>query len=122
LSVLRPWRDALPNQTTPIFGLYAMRGWDFGTSVYGSSVYDSPGNTSKRFLRVVQGLQMPYLPFPNDPTYRREPSTKNETYTTDRDRILALRFWDGAEKSTARLYDTWLGEGFSPARFARFWG
>ena len=44
LSVLRPWRDTLPNQTTPIFGLYAQRSWDFGASRARdeSSVYDKP--------------------------------------------------------------------------------
>jgi hypothetical protein len=129
LSVLRPWRDdKLPNQTTPIFGLYAMRGWDFGINrARGDdhlsekenanlSLYDNPDpvSTSKRFLHIVQGLQLPYRPFPNNSGARREPSTKDETYTTNRERVLGLRFWENEGASRIRLYDIWLGEGFSP--------
>jgi prepilin-type N-terminal cleavage/methylation domain-containing protein len=124
LSILRPWRATQPNQTTPIFGLYAMRGWDFGTSSApdwdinnnakeGSYVSDSPGPTCKRFLTVVQGLQLPYRPKPTEAGYRREPS--DVAYTPDRERILGFRFWSSSSNtSTYRLYDTWIGEGFSP--------
>jgi prepilin-type N-terminal cleavage/methylation domain-containing protein len=133
LSFLRPWRDTLPNQTTPIFGLYAMRGWDFGTSrilVSGSGekemvrVYDSAGNTPKRFLSVVQGLQIPFFPqklrvWENESeTSPRDMSPGGNVFKPDRDRVIGFRFWDneqvGITASRTRLYDTWIGEGFSP--------
>jgi hypothetical protein len=132
LSVLRPWRDTLPNQTTPIFGLYGMRGWDFGSSrgpmlnsnwgTDANSVYDeayeaSTATNLKRFLTVLQGLQLPYRPLPDEPGYRRDPASPNDSYTPNRDRVLGFRFWKGltaSVNSTYRLYDTWIGEGFSP--------
>jgi hypothetical protein len=127
LSLVRQWRDALPNQTTPIFGLYAMRGWDFGTSRIPNMVYDSAENTSKRFLSVVQGLQIPYLPkklkvFSDEydviPREMSPGGTPIDEFKPDRDRILGFRFWDnavsGVAASRTRLYDTWIGEGFSP--------
>jgi hypothetical protein len=133
LSLLRPWRDVLPNQTTPIFGLYALRGWDFGTSRLLNDesnkgnvwVYDSEGNTSKRFLSVVQGLQIPYLPTDvrpategKDKVVPRDRSPGGDVFKPDRDRIFGFRFWDNAvafvAASRTRLYDAWIGEGFSP--------
>jgi hypothetical protein len=71
----------------------------------------------KHPVKVVQGLQLPYRPHPDNLNYRREPLGKDETYTTNRDRILGFRFWDNgvaASGTSTRLYDTWLGEGFSP--------
>jgi hypothetical protein len=73
----RPYGDP-----TPLYGLYALRGWDYFTHEYpGASgqgpvkpIYDSNGNNypdvenksypfpSKRLLMVVQGLQLPYQP------------------------------------------------------------
>jgi hypothetical protein len=95
-----------------------MRGWDFGENQGRDSkvgVYDSSLNTSKRFLTVVQGLQLPYRLHPDNSGYRREPSNMDETYTTDRDRIFGLRFWKSNKNTSAyRIYDTWIGEGFSP--------
>jgi hypothetical protein len=101
LSILRPWGNA-----TPIFGLYAMRGWDFGTNAMSNAVYDSPGEPSKRFLTVAQGLQLPYKP---SGLLDREPG--HSTYAADRDRIFGFRFWLA---NPVILYDTWIGEGFSP--------
>jgi hypothetical protein len=110
LSVLRPWRDTLPNQTTPIFGLYAVRGWDFGTSRYGS-VYDKD-NTSRRFLKVFQGMRIPYKP--SNINLHREPSkpgkSANSDYSAKRDRVIGFIFW-GAD---INVYDSWISEGFSP--------
>jgi hypothetical protein len=126
LSLIRPWSDnllpTLPNQTTPIFGLYAMRGWDFGTSRIPNMVYDDKDkNTSKRFLTVVQGLQIPYLPTDVRPATKvvpRDLSQDGDVFKPDRDRIFGFRFWDnavaGVAASRTRLYDTWIGEGFSP--------
>jgi hypothetical protein len=118
LSLGRPWGNTLPNQTTPVFGLYAMRGWDFGTSK--NDVYDSTGNTLKRFLGVVQGLHLPYRPHPESADiFRREP--QNETYGANRERVLGLHSMVRATGSynyqtplTVRIYDIWIGEGFSP--------
>jgi hypothetical protein len=112
LSFGRPWGNTLPNQTTPIFGLYAMRGWDFGTSK--GDVYDSAGNTSKRFLSVVQGLRLPYAPF------RRVSVEETElNYRANRERSLGLFITlngsdDFFASLTTRIYDIWIGEGFSP--------
>jgi hypothetical protein len=107
LSYLRKWGDA-----TPLFGLYAVRGWDLGTSRRNSYVYDSTGNTSKRFLSVFQGMRFPYKPGGASPD--REPTQSGQTahskYTAKRDRIIGFRFW-GAEMN---IYDSWIGEGFSP--------
>ncbi|MDR2179657.1 MAG: prepilin-type N-terminal cleavage/methylation domain-containing protein [Synergistaceae bacterium] len=128
LSLLRPWRDELPNQATPIFGLYALRGWDFGTSrlleAGKMKIYDSAGNTAKRFLTVVQGLQLPFLPkklkvFSDEYNIvPRDLSSGGDTFKPDRDRVIGFRFWDNAvgniAASRTRLYDTWIGEGFSP--------
>jgi hypothetical protein len=130
LSFLRPWRDALPNQTTPIFGLYAMRGWDFGTSRMRDDkdnnkvrIYDSTVNTPKRFLTVVQGLQLPFYPqklkvWANESeSSPRDMSPGGNVFKPDRDRVIGFRFWDNGAASDAsktRLYDTWIGEGFSP--------
>jgi type II secretory pathway pseudopilin PulG len=129
LSILRPWRGDLPNQTTPIFGLYAIRGWDFGTSrmmdaAGNMRIYDSAGNTTKRFLSVVQGLQIPYLPkklkvFSDEyDIIPRDLSPGGDKFRPDRDRVVGFRFWDNAVANVAasrtRLYDTWIGEGFSP--------
>jgi hypothetical protein len=110
LSYLRPWRAALPNQTTPIFGLYAMRGWDFGTSERGSNVYDSINPSSKRFLRIVQGVRLPYQP--NQGGDREYPV--NHAYKTTRDRIFGIFFWMANTNNVIRYYDSWIGEGFSP--------
>jgi hypothetical protein len=111
LSVLRPWRgdenSELPNQTTPIFGLYAMRGWDFGTSRLDGVVTDSTGYTPKRFLRVVQGLQLPYQPS----------GVTRPKYEADRARILGFIFaqiGDNYAGTYINIYDAWIGEGFSP--------
>jgi hypothetical protein len=130
LSILRP-----QGISTPIFGLYAMRGWDFGNSGRDDAVYDSTNNSSKRFLTVVQGLRLPYYPLdglPGSPTegprgdknfLRVWPNTTNaQDYAAERDRILGFRFWNNTNQgtteepiySTIRLYDTWIGEGFSP--------
>jgi hypothetical protein len=130
LSILRP----SSGNNNPIFGLYAMRGWDFGNSGRDYAVYDtiitSYGygysyntypNSSKRFLTVVQGLQLPYQPEEETENglsgaFYREPDA-SATYQPDRNRILGLRFWrdvDNANNSTISLYDMWIGEGFSP--------
>ncbi|MDR3265145.1 MAG: hypothetical protein LBT15_03940, partial [Synergistaceae bacterium] len=88
LSMQRPWDNATLRKT-PIYGLYALRGWDltryerWGTGLRGDEsnpVYDfnattqswaepavnvqanDQGYMTKRFLMVVQGLQMPYHP------------------------------------------------------------
>ncbi|MDR3230968.1 MAG: hypothetical protein LBT65_05985 [Synergistaceae bacterium] len=90
LSMQRPWEM----RNTPIYGLYALRNWDYtlferigggsDTSILGENpynpVYDfnkfswreensheniernDQGFATKRFLMVVQGLQMPYQP------------------------------------------------------------
>jgi hypothetical protein len=114
LSFLRPWRGGensqLPNHTVPIFGLYAMRGWDFGTSYWKDQVYDSAGNTneSKRFLRVVQGLQLPYHPAGH--SLNRGPNADNG-YASERERTLGLRVWGS---NRIDFYDGWIGEGFTP--------
>jgi hypothetical protein len=115
LSYMRPWRDSLPNQTTPIFGLYAMRGWDYGTSGWktGNSyyVYDNEANPFKRFLTVVQGLRLPYKP--KDAPKRDSGDT---LYAAGRKRFIGFLFWTNytnAENSI-EIYDSWIGEGFSP--------
>jgi hypothetical protein len=116
LSLLRPWRASpLPNQTTPIFGLYAMRGWDYGSNGRGGIAYDNNGvnekaaNAPRRFLKVVQGLQMPYKP---SGATNREPS--GSPYTAERDRTIGFRFWMADATGAFHLYDSWIGEGFSP--------
>jgi hypothetical protein len=116
LSILRPWREneaQLPNQTIPIFGLYAMRGWDFGTSWRDNVVYDSSpetNNTPKRFLTIAQGLQLPY--HPNGASHR-EPG--DSTYTADRERVFGFHMYSNNNPDVAFVvYDTWIGEGFSP--------
>jgi hypothetical protein len=111
LSFLRPWRATpLPNQTTPIFGLYAMRGWDLGTSFRSGVVYDSTDDTPKRFLTVFQGLRLPYQPTTTVRT--REPNGKKD-YAADRKRTIGFRFWGSGNDFI--LYDSWIGEGFSPS-------
>ncbi|MDR1622513.1 MAG: hypothetical protein LBS00_09080 [Synergistaceae bacterium] len=77
MSMQRPYGDS-----TPLYGLYALRGWEYlrydlpGTGEKGpiNPVYDRNGysyadvngkiyeSSSKRLLMVVQGLQMPYQP------------------------------------------------------------
>ncbi|MDR1977909.1 MAG: type II secretion system GspH family protein [Synergistaceae bacterium] len=119
LSLQRPYGN-----NVPIYGLYALRGWDYlninlgpttgtanpvndhNTSTYGKG---SVGYPSKRFLMVAQGLQMPYqpsrigisgnviLPNLNPPDYyRRAPeNTPDVVYRKNRDRVFGLRFWGG---------------------------
>jgi hypothetical protein len=130
LSILRN-----QGNSTPIFGLYAMRGWDYGTSEnttttqnpgyysYGgvwnpptttttTDVYDSTDDTAKRFLMVVQGLQLPF-----QPSFATARQPNNRDYKADRDRIFGFHFWTTWTSTTEpaiKFYDTWIGEGFSP--------
>jgi hypothetical protein len=154
LSIQRPYGDG-----TPLYGLYALRGWDYllyelpgitgkgpvnpAYDRNGPSYVDVNGKTyeasSKRFLMVVQGLQMPYQPSridlkedvvqPNLDSgsadyYRRAPEgTPDAVYRKDRVRTLGFRFWSGPSgkgKSNAgnpnqfKFYDMWFDEGFTP--------
>ncbi|GHV56830.1 hypothetical protein FACS1894216_21040 [Synergistales bacterium] len=128
LSYLRPQGS----NDTPIYGLYAMRGWDYGTSALNNVTYDA-NNTNKRFLSVVQGLRLPHnarliaLGAVTNNLYRGEdgnPSTKavnpstDDVYARSRDRVLAFRFWnDTTNTNTSTVFtinDMWIGEGFTP--------
>jgi hypothetical protein len=102
LSYLRPRRDTPPNQNTPLFGLYAIRGWDLGTSRNGNA-YDID-NTPRRFLTVFQGMRLPYYPG------GRNREIGSNYYSPDRKRVVSFRFW-GVDTN---VYDSWIGEGFSP--------
>jgi hypothetical protein len=82
-----------------------MRGWDFGNSGWGNAVYDNASVPYKRFLKVFQGLRLPYLPYPD--------SGKLE-YAANRDRIFGFNFYRGAGVTQMSIYDAWIGEGFSP--------
>jgi prepilin-type N-terminal cleavage/methylation domain-containing protein len=109
-------------------GLYALRGWDFGTSAvkkalpdakYSANPYDSPSSL-KRFLMVTQGLQLSYQPSDiqqnNDSTKGIvAPFIKREIYTADRERVMGLLIWQSVEKENQfQFNDIWLGEGFAP--------
>ena len=154
LSLQRPY-----GSNTPLYGLYALRGWDYllyelsGITGKGpvNPVYDRNGPSyadvngkkytasSKRFLMVVQGLQMPYQPSridlkgdfvqPNLDAgsanyYRRAPEgTPDAVYRKDRVRTLGFRFWSGPNGKNAsdaknpnqfKFYDMWIDEGFTP--------
>jgi hypothetical protein len=105
LSLQRPMVPVIPNgdgtmkpNPTPLYGLYALRGWDFGSTGRTNVTYDAD-NTLKRFLMVQQGLRLPY-------------SLKN--WTRDHDRTIQLEFWTSCKTSNAKLNDMWIGEGFAP--------
>ncbi|MDR1377047.1 MAG: hypothetical protein LBJ22_06015 [Synergistaceae bacterium] len=145
--------------SAPLYGLYALRGWDYllhelaGSDGKGpvnpaydrnnSSYADVNGKSfkfsSKRFLMVVQGLQMPYQPSridlngdfvqpSRDPGsaqyYRRAPEgTSDAVYRKDRVRTLGFRFWSGPSGKNMsnannpnqfKFYDMWFDEGFTP--------
>ncbi|GHS95692.1 hypothetical protein AGMMS50276_12260 [Synergistales bacterium] len=121
LSLLRPYNAANPPK--PLHGLYAMRGWDYGRNGNASAVYDSTGDTRKRFLMVVRGQRMPYNIHQFTPSdagdvtinngyYNRESGAVG-AYTPDRVRTLAFRFWSSGSAPTL-YYDDWIGEGFTP--------
>jgi hypothetical protein len=119
-----PWmtdvRDSA-GQKEPLYGLYAMRGWDHGTSYRSNVTYDDQDETDKRFLMVVQGLRMPYRPYNNDNGLWKDNRNKETSlllrnpmeYKPDRDRVLALRFWASGGVSKFKIHDMWIGEGFS---------
>ncbi|GHV51569.1 hypothetical protein FACS1894216_05950 [Synergistales bacterium] len=124
LSLLRNQGNA-----TPIHGLYALRGWDYGTNYVNNVTYDTTNATtynSKRFLTVVQGLRLPYMPYGVDAAgnaktyYHRDPTgTTNpplgharDEYRKDRKRIIGYRFW--SSNVPFKVHDTWIGEGFAP--------
>jgi hypothetical protein len=120
----------------PLYGLYALWGWDYGYSgtTNNSVTYDSAYITSslpqdlaqkekslKRFLMVLQGLQLPYQPvyfnvqeeLANSaiPT----PLGDRGTFYADRPRVTGISVWgNGNVQDAFRLHDIWLGEGFAP--------
>ncbi|GHS88478.1 hypothetical protein AGMMS49957_10080 [Synergistales bacterium] len=132
LSMLRPYAD----RAKPLYGLYAMRGWDFGYNDNTNAVFDSAASSSKRFLMVVRGQRMPYNLHTftsdagdttiNNAYYNREATNSNATndpngthdavgkYNADRVRTMAFRFWSGGGSAKPTLYyDDWIGEGFN---------
>ncbi|MDR1379319.1 MAG: prepilin-type N-terminal cleavage/methylation domain-containing protein [Synergistaceae bacterium] len=142
--------------STPLYGLYALRGWDYLLQDFTSAsgpTYDFNGLSyadvagkrfsypNKRFLMVVQGLQMSYQPSRIDlkgdfvqPNlnagsinyYRRAPAgTPDVVFRKDRVRTLGFRFWSGPGGKTMiganlnnpnqfKFYDMWFDEGFTP--------
>jgi hypothetical protein len=153
LSMQRPCGSSVP-----LYGLYALRGWDYllfdrssNTNGPFNPYYDYNGSSyadvngksfkfpSKRFLMVVQGLQMPYQPSridlkgdfvqPNRDAssanyYRRAlEGTPDAVYRKERARTLGFRFWSGPEGKNMskpnnpnqfKFYDMWFDEGFTP--------
>ena len=90
----------------PLYGLYALRGKDYGfngsASDAGSGV-NTP--TEKYFLTVQQGTQLAYAKsWSGVPPYRK-----------NRDRSFGLRSWaaTGTRNVGLTLYVAWIGEGFS---------
>ncbi|GHS95689.1 hypothetical protein AGMMS50276_12240 [Synergistales bacterium] len=127
LSLLRPFAD----RAKPLYGLYAMRGWDYGYNDNTGVLWDGDSlttannnNSAKRFLMVVRGQRMPYnlhaftAPDTDDTTietgyYNRE-NGRTGDYTPDRVRTLAFRFWSSDNTQPTLYYDDWIGEGFNP--------
>jgi hypothetical protein len=103
--------------TNPLYGLYALRGWDYGTSYVSNVTYDSNSSSSKRFLMVTQGLQLPY----RNPSYIEANNTITSmtntrgNFAADRLRVMGLLIWQSQSGTNAfQFNDIWLGEGFAP--------
>ncbi|GHS85050.1 hypothetical protein AGMMS49957_00300 [Synergistales bacterium] len=123
LSLERP-----QGNNAPLYGLYALQGWDYGFNDNKGAVYDSDANSAKRFLMVVRGMRLPYRLREHsadattytvgDGYYKRAPAESTSTYDTyaaDRERTFSLRLWISNNGSAnIRLYDAWIGEGFTP--------
>ncbi len=101
LSVLT-WDD----NSRPLYGLYALRGWDYGFN--GSTADVGSGTavpTLKRFLTIQQGTQLAYA----------KTGSGVPAYKKNRERSFGLRSWaaSGTQNVGLTLYDAWIGEGFS---------
>jgi hypothetical protein len=119
LSLLRPYGN-----NKPLHGLYALQGWDYGYNDNTGAVYDSASNSAKRFLMVVRGMRLPYnlhqfsananaYDAIKSSYYNREPG-RTGNYKADRERVLGFRFWINSGTASTKIYDIWIGEGFTP--------